>query len=206
MSQIFISYRRQDAAEAAGRLHEGLAARFGRDAVFFDIESLVPGADFADAMRQAVETCKLMLVVMGPQWASATGPDGRRRIDDPHDFIRVEVAAGLRSDRPIVPVLVGDAQMPPASELPEDLRPLTRFRALVLSHRDWQGDLGLLGDAVERHLGVSQTPQPMAPRGASSLCAQHGRDLGGASLRCPSNFAVQRAGFMPPWSAEQHAC
>ena len=175
MSQIFISYRRQDAAEAAGRLHEGLTTRFGRDAVFFDIESLMPGADFADAMREAVETCKLMLVVMGPQWASATGPDGRRRIDDPHDFIRAEVAAGQRSGRPIVPVLVGGAQMPPASELPEDLRPLTHFNALVLGHRDWQDDLGLLGDVVERHLGVRQTAQPMAPRGGSSFLIRLGR-------------------------------
>lgn len=175
MSQIFISYRRQDAAEAAGRLHEGLAARFGSDAVFFDIESLTPGADFADAMHHAVENCKLMLVVMGPQWASATGPDGRRRIDDPHDFIRAEVAAGLRSDRPIVPVLVGGAQMPSAGDLPEDLRRLTHHNALVLGHRDWQGDLGLLGDAVERHLGAREAARPMAPRGGSSFLTRLGR-------------------------------
>jgi hypothetical protein len=175
VSQIFISYRRQDAAEAAERLHEGLVARFGRDAVFFDIESLTPGADFADAMRQAVETSKLMLVVIGPQWASATGPDGRRRIDDPHDFIRAEVSAGLRFDRPIVPVLVNGAHMPAASELPEDLRRLTHFNAIVLGHRDWQGDLGLLGTAVERHLGVHKATLPMARGGGSSFLTRLGR-------------------------------
>ena len=175
MSQIFISYRRQDAAEAAGRLHDGLAARFGRDAVFFDMESLTPGADFADAMRQAVETCKLMIVVMGPQWASATGADGRRRIDDPHDFIRAEVAAGLQFDRLIVPVLVDGAQMPPASDLPEDLSRLTHFNALVLGQRDWQDDLGVLADAVERHLGLRQAAQPTARRGRSSFLSRLGR-------------------------------
>lgn len=213
MSQIFISYRRQDAAGAAGRLQEGLAARFGRDAVFFDMESLTPGANFADAMRQAVETCKLMVIVIGPHWASATGPDGRRRMDDPHDFIRAEVAAGLRFDRPILPVLVDGAQMPRASDLPEDLRALTHFNALVLGHRDWQGDLGLLGDAVERHLGVRQAVQPMAPRRGSSFLTRLGhawhvltdRGVPGAPPAPVPSASPARARAAPTKQPEPHA-
>jgi TIR domain len=169
VSQIFISYRRQDAAAEAMRLQEHLAARFGRESVFLDVASLAPGRDFADAMRRAVESCKVMLVVMGPRWAMATGPDGRRRLDDPQDFIRVEVAAALRLNRPVVPVLVGGAPLPTAEMLPQDLRALTQFHAVSMGVGDWGADVDRLAGTLERQLGVRSPvlPGQAMPPGAT---------------------------------------
>jgi hypothetical protein len=153
MPGIFISYRREDAPGHAGRLYDGLSQRFGEDQVFMDLR-MEPGVDFVEQIDEAVGSCRLLVAVIGPRWASLQDAHGRRRLDDPADFIRVEVETGLRrSEVRVVPVLVQGARMPGADELPASLADLARRNALELSDSRWTYDVDRLASAVERVLG-----------------------------------------------------
>ena len=134
MQGIFISYRRQDAAGYAGRLYDRLAGHFGADRVFMDVEGIEPGLDFVDAIGRAVASCEVLIVIIGPGWL-ATDSTGKRRLDDPKDFVRIETRAALARHIRVVPVLVDKAVMPLAEELPADLAPLVRRHAVELSHK-----------------------------------------------------------------------
>ena len=89
---IFISYRRDDSAGYAGRLYDRLSAHFGADRVFMDVEGIEPGTDFVDAIERAVASCRVLIVLIGDEWLNAKDTSGRRRLDDPHDFIRLETS------------------------------------------------------------------------------------------------------------------
>ena len=130
---IFVSYRRDDAAYPAGWLVDRLASRFGADRVFEDVDSIQLGDDFGEAIMTAVESCAVLLAVIGVRWLAATGEDGRRRIDDPEDFVRLEIEAALARNVRVIPVLVDGARMPSATDLPADLQGLVRRQALELS-------------------------------------------------------------------------
>src|SRR5688500_9463232 len=97
-SRIFISYRRDDSAGHAGRLADHLHRRFGSARVFLDIDTIQPGADFPTVLRSSLQETVAMLVVIGPSWTSLAGADGVRRLDDPADFVRLEVEAALGRD------------------------------------------------------------------------------------------------------------
>ena len=152
---LFISYRRQDAAAYAGRLHDVLVQRYS-ERVFFDITDLSPGTDWSTQLQQAVASSELMLVVIGPQWLSATSPSGERRIDDPGDFIRSEIAAALRLNKRVVPVLVAGAMMPHSSELPDDLRGLARRNSVELRDESWDADVERLSRVLDPLMGGAQ--------------------------------------------------
>src|SRR5574341_1955028 len=126
MAGIFISYRREDTAGHAGRLFDRLRARFGRERVFMDVEGIEAGADFVEAIEGAVGSCDVLLAMIGKEWLRCTDRSGRRRLDDPHDFIRLETAAAFRRKVRVIPVLVEDADIPGPDDLPEDLKPLAR--------------------------------------------------------------------------------
>ena len=98
--RVFISYRRQETSGMAGRLYDRLAAHLGEDQVFMDVDTIAPGVDFAEVITQAVRSCEALLAVIGPHWLTATDQDGRRRLDDPHDLVRLEVAAALEARHP----------------------------------------------------------------------------------------------------------
>ena len=129
MKGIFISYRREDTAGYAGRLYDRLAAHFGPDRVFMDVEGIEPGVDFVDALERAVGSCEVLIVLIGKDWLVADGA-GKRRLDDPADFVRIETAAALARNIRVVPVLVDDAEMPRANQLPADMASLARRQAL----------------------------------------------------------------------------
>src|SRR4051812_36405555 len=88
-ARVFLSYRREDSSGYCGRLYADLAGRFGNSNVFMDIDSLAPGSDFVNAIGHALASCDATLVLIGPHWLTATGKRGRRRIDDPADFVRL---------------------------------------------------------------------------------------------------------------------
>ncbi|MCW8949274.1 MAG: toll/interleukin-1 receptor domain-containing protein, partial [Sedimenticola sp.] len=90
MDGIFISYRRDDSAGYAGRLYDRLAAHFGAERVFMDVEGIDPGTDFVDAIERAVTSCKVLIVLIGHEWLEIDDGSGHRRLDDPNDFIRIE--------------------------------------------------------------------------------------------------------------------
>lgn len=137
MARIFISYRRQDSAYVAATLSEKLQQHFGADSVFFDVDNIPLGVDFRDFIGDAVGACDVLLVMIGDRWLDSSDGHGRRRIDDPADFVRIEIEAAFRRTIPIVPVLVGDAVLPAPESLPESVRALVfRNAAEIRAGRD----------------------------------------------------------------------
>lgn len=163
MAGIFISYRRDDSRHAAGRLGDDLAEVFGSENLFRDVESIAPGVDFEAALGQALKACAVMLVVIGPRWLNIADAQGRRRLDQPGDWIRAEVAEALRRDVRLIPVLLEDTPLPDAAELPEELRPLLRRQTLPLSDGRWRGDLQRLVETLERIPGLERRRGPTPP-------------------------------------------
>jgi hypothetical protein len=172
---IFISYRRQDTGDFAGRLYDRLTHRFGQERVFIDVDTIEPGVDFAEAINQAVGTCEVLLAVIGPGWVTATGSDGHRRLDDPDDIVRLEVEAALERDVRVIPVLVGGAVMPQRGELPESLGRLARRNALSMRHESFNSDVARLITAIERIVGAGTPADPMPPvsPGVDPVAARH---------------------------------
>ncbi len=164
MAGVFINYRRDDCAGHAGRLYDSLVARLGDAAVFIDIDAIEPGADFSQRIEEAVGACHLLIVLIGDDWLEIADAHGRRRLDDPADLVRLEIAAGLRrSGLRVIPVLVEKATMPAAEQLPDDLKPLAGRNALELSDERWRYDVDRLGEIVE---SVSaKAPLPTGTRG-----------------------------------------
>jgi TIR domain len=168
-ARIFISYRRADAGWPARWLADRLAGQFGAGVVFQDVDSIRPGDDFAAAIEEAVGACAVLLAVIGPQWLVAEG-DAGRRLDDPQDWVRLEIEAAIRRGVRIVPVLVDGARMPAAAELPPSLRDLVRRQAVPLSPAslDIRRLVSVLETALE-HEGKravqadTRTPSPAQP-------------------------------------------
>ncbi len=150
MAKIFISYRRYDSAGHAGRLFDRLHQQFGRDQVFMDVAGIEPGVDFAEVIDQAIGSCDVVLVVIGKQWSAAVDAAGRRRLEDPADFVRLETATALKRKVRVVPVLVEGASLPRESDLPEDLRSLGRRQAFELRDTRWEADITALAEALSR--------------------------------------------------------
>ncbi len=148
MAVIFISYRRGDQPGFAGRLADALATTFGADNVFRDIEDIHPGEDFAATIRSQLQTVGVMLVLIGPAWLTASN-NGVRRLDEPEDFVRLEIEAGLQSGKPVLPVLIGGVSMPAEKELPPSIGALARRQALVLSDASWASDLARLVQSIK---------------------------------------------------------
>lgn len=162
MSRIFISYRREDSEIWAARLEESLKREFPSDQVFRDVTTIAPGVDFVDALDAALRETVAAIVVIGPSWLSVTDKKGNRRLDQPKDFIRQEVAASLgREGVRVFPVLVDGAQMPGEEDLPEPLKPLWRRNALDLTVRHWDNDVAELVRHLRQVPGLT-TPVPSA--------------------------------------------
>ena len=149
---IFVSYRRHDTATHASQLYDRLGGYFGRTQLFMDIGSIELGADFGAAIDQALDSCDVLLVVIGRQWLTSSYK-GRRRIDDPNDLVRQEVEGALLRDVLVIPVLVDDAIMPRREELPRTLARLARRNAHRLSHDGYQNDMERLIQAIENTRG-----------------------------------------------------
>lgn len=186
---IFISYRRQDTSDFAGRLYDRLANRFGEDQVFMDVDTIQLGVDFAEAINRAVGTCEVLLAVIGPGWVTATDKDGRRRLDDLDDVVRLEVEAALDRGVRVIPVLVGGAVMPHRGELPESLAKLARRNGLSVRHDSFRSDVARLVAAIER-IEVTGTPAAETP----------------SSTGLPESQAVTAhdTALGPPASTERH--
>lgn len=151
---IFIGYRREDTADVAGRIYDALAARFGRASIFKDVDNLRPGADFGDYIKSILPRCRVALVLIGPNWLDSRDETGRRRLDDPHDWVRIEIESALAAGTlDVVPVLVNGARMPRADELPPSLHPLLRRHAATIRRDpDFHDDIARLATALRSSL------------------------------------------------------
>lgn len=161
MKGIFISYRRQDSQSAAGRLADHLREHMPAVPIFRDVETIEPGVDFVDAIGRALQSCGVLLAIIGPRWSTMTDAAGRRRLDDANDYARLEISTALqRNDVLVIPVLVEGATMPAANDLPDDLKPLARRNAFELTDKRWEFDVSSLVDALNKALGIIPSPKP----------------------------------------------
>jgi TIR domain len=176
--RIFISYRREETAFPAGWIFDRLAAHFGKDQVFKDVDSIKPGDDFVEVITEAVGRCTVLLALIGDQWVSITDKTGNRRLDDPQDFVRVEIEAALSRGVRVIPILVGGTQMPDERELPPSMAALRRRQALSVDPLNFDSDTGKLLRFLEATtFKVKVDPEP-GPPDAERAAAQRRQQIG----------------------------
>jgi TIR domain len=171
-AKVFISYRRADSAGYAGRVMDRLDRELGRDLVFMDVDAIPLGTNFSKVLHEEVAKCSVLLAVIGPNWLDVRDEHGNRRLDDPNDFVRIEIAAALQRNIPVIPILLDGARIPKADELPEDLKELSLRNGMEIHHASFQDDMtrlvrGLKGDGV--YLAGEDTSEfPTKAHGAES--------------------------------------
>ena len=171
MAKIFLSYRRDDSSGYAGRLYDRLRNHFGSEQIFMDVSGIEAGADFVQTIHGTVGSCDVLIALLGKQWLSSKDQDGRRRLDDPDDFVRQEIATALERKILVVPVLVGGARMPAAQELPADLAGPVRRQALEISDSRFHEDANRLIGTLEKAFSglkakdTAWPPKPLPPAG-----------------------------------------
>ena len=158
MSTFFVSYRRDDTSGYTGRLYDRLADRFGKEKIFRDVDHIHVGDDFVEAIDNAVGSCKALIVIIGPSWLVAMDQHGHRRLENPNDFVRMEIESALSRNVPVFPVLFGRAEMPQADGLPESIAGLARRQALEISEVRFDYDVGQLIQALELILEAGHKP------------------------------------------------
>jgi hypothetical protein len=161
--QIFINYRRDDSAPWAGRLCDRLMIDFAPEQIFMDVTGIEPGLDFAKVLRERIATCLVLIVMIGPDWLEVRDENGRRRLDDPEDFVRMEIEAALKRDIRVIPILIGNTRMPGARELPEGLAPLALRNARTVTHQDFTWQVRNLVELLKQTVPFSRSS--LAARG-----------------------------------------
>ena len=150
--RIFISYRRADSADITGRLYDRLTGHFGKSAVFKDVDSIPPGIDFKEHLEKAVGKCKVFLAVIGGQWLESSDSMQNNRLQDPRDFVRIEMEAALNRNILFIPLLVRGASMPPEEKLPLSLQKLVYRNALpIRPDPDFHRDVDRLIEAISNY-------------------------------------------------------
>ena len=166
MGKVFISYRRSDTAAVSGRLHEMLRRTLGPKSVFLDTSSIRPGAVWPDELEEAVTAADVVLVVIGPDWLRAADEWGERLIDQPTDWVRRELELALALDKPVIPVLVGNARMAPPGKLPEPVAALAGRQAVELRDAYIEHDAELVLSRVRSLMAATPGgpgPYPSGP-------------------------------------------
>ncbi|MGO9486116.1 MAG: toll/interleukin-1 receptor domain-containing protein [Rhodomicrobium sp.] len=169
--KIFLNYRRSDTSAAAQLVARELTSQLGEDAVFLDVHGIPLGVNFHDYLQQQIALSSMMLVLIGPNWLTLPDERGRRRLDNPNDFVRLEIEAAFRYEKPVVPLLIDDTPFPKENELPDSLKPLIRSNgAVVRLGAYFQEDVSRLATQLQRFIHVprgylppefvSPSPQP----------------------------------------------
>ena len=158
MSRIFISYRRDETSAWAFIVNDRLGARFGADKIFMDIDSIEPGDDFVEVIKNKVGACEVLIVLIGRAWLTCTDDHGRRRLDNHDDFVRLEVKAALERGIRVIPVLVDGARPPKPEDVPGDLSALCQRNTLALTDVGYRQDLNRLVEVVAKVIGLPEAP------------------------------------------------
>jgi TIR domain len=194
MPKIFLSYRRSDAADAAGRIFDRLVGTFGAASVFKDVDSIRPGADYTEVIDEHLGSCDVLLVIIGPTWLNASKADGTPRLADAADLVRLEIERALSNRILVIPVLVGNAVVPASEELPESLRPLVYRNAhAVRPDPDFHHDMDRLVTALKSmptKTTVKPPPKKETSKGPSSAIPM--------ALRAPGSKARAKSQDMTP--------
>ena len=197
--RIFISYRRQETAWPAGRLYDVLVEHFAAEQVFKDVDNIEPGEDFVERITAAVGSCDVLLVLIGPQWLTITDEDGHRRLDNPEDYVRLEIEAALTRKIRVIPILVDDAPMPRANQLPASLAPLVRRNAVEINPLTF--DTKRLMATVHKTLAELKVPEtsmgsesPTSTKTRSGEPARCGTRCGRALRQCAGRILDRAMG------------
>jgi hypothetical protein len=154
---IFISYRRQDSADITGRIYDRLIERCGTSSVFKDVDAIPLGVDFRKYLQDSVSKCNILLAVVGKSWLEARSENGKRCLEDPRDYLRIEIETALQRDIPVIPVLVQGAGMPHEEELPSALQALAYRNAIaVRPDPDFRADMDRLISGIQAHLKATK--------------------------------------------------
>src|SRR5437763_9459997 len=184
MGTVFISYRREITAGEARALFNELLGKLGKNSVFMDVDSIALGLDCRGALQKTLESCDLMLVLIGKDWAEVKDEEGRPRLLNPGDFVRLEIEAALKRDIVVTPILVQGAHMPAPEQLPAEIRDLVYRNGFELSHNRWESDFAEMirrlnldiakeGRRVEQPASTAAAPN--APIAAVAQLATPGR-------------------------------
>lgn len=147
--KIFISYRRADSQDVAGRIYDALSTKYTRDSIFKDVDNIPVGSDFADEIVTYMSESTIVLVLIGDKWLHIRDVDGNRRLEIPDDFVRVEIETAIRSNKVVIPVLLGDTEVPSQRELPDSLHGmLTKNVARVRPDPDFHRDMERLLNSI----------------------------------------------------------
>jgi len=159
MNKILISYRRDDSPDATGRIYDRLATQFGKEVVFRDVDSIPLGVDFRMYLEDQVSNCSIFLAIIGKEWVKKRGSKKKSHLNDPKDFVRIEVECALKHQIPVIPLLVRGASIPKAESLPAGMKDLAfRHGILVRSDPDFHNDMDRLIEHLTGHYGLSKTP------------------------------------------------
>jgi len=152
--KIFVSYRREDEPGYALALYHGLRDYFDADQIFMDVDTLEPGQDFVTVIEEAVSQCDVFIAIIGKRWSSCADEAGRR-LDNPYDWVRVEIRSALKRGIRLIPVLAEEASMPKPDELPNDMVDLARRHAFHLRHARFSRDMADLVELLTKRSGLS---------------------------------------------------
>ena len=161
-AKVFISYRREDSRYQADRIHKALSQAIPPDDVFMDVDSIPPGANFRKTLKDWVDQCEVVLALIGSGWIKAKDPKTRRRrLNDPSDFVRIEIGEALARGIPVVPVLIDGAPLPDSRLLPDDLKELADRQAEFVEFRTFDADVERLITRLK--LGQDRTSSLQQP-------------------------------------------
>lgn len=181
--KLFISYRRDDSAGYSGRVHDHLQREFGSNLLFMDVDSIPLGVNFNKVLVEEVAKCDVLLAVIGPDWLDARDEKGHRRLDNPDDFVRIEIGTALKRGIPVIPILLQGTRVPKADQLPNDLKELALRNGLDVRHASFSEDMERLIRGLK---GAQSSRQPASAASSPS----HGHSHFWKFLRKNKNRAV----------------
>jgi hypothetical protein len=188
--KVFISYRRSDSAAYAGRVWDRLERDLGRQSLFMDVAAIPLGANFPEVLHEEVAKCGVLLAMIGPNWLDARDEHKNRRLDDPNDYVRMEIAQALQRGIPVIPILLDSTTIPKADQLPEDLKELASRNGMQIHHASFHDDMNRLIRALKGQLdqAVSSDEQTTADARQSDLAVA----LGAHSLKVLRGQPIRR--------------
>jgi hypothetical protein len=154
MTKVFLSYRREDSGGYAGRIQDQLVQALGSDILFMDVDAIPLGANFVRVLHDEVAKCEVLLAVIGRNWLDARDEHGNHRLENPNDFVRVEIGAALQRDIPVVPILVDGARIPDARQLPKELEELSLRNGIEVRLASFHEDVSRLIHGLKTQLNI----------------------------------------------------
>jgi hypothetical protein len=196
MSRVFISYRRVDSKWAVGRLYDRLSASLERSTLFLDVTDIEPGDDYIARIEAVVGSCDVLLAVIGRDWLTSQDSSGRRRLDNPKDWVRVEIAAALKRGIRVIPVLIDEAPMPELHALPDDLGELSRRNAKLVSFIHFHSDVDSLSRILEKVLRTPIDPTQSGPKESTTIedSGRHARTVSNVRTDMPLTICIETEG------------